>query len=144
MSDTEYKSIIDEGVELKKLQDKEESPEVIATNPTLSISDIDPTPIEYPIHVVQNAFKSGIRVVTHEVASSGIAYVDFGLDLSMIPFEDAILLPSLITLLNEAGTTNSTDAEFRYVCITHSSKEILDHDFILIDSLVSTALCTTC
>jgi Zn-dependent M16 (insulinase) family peptidase len=113
MSDTEYKRVIDEGIYLKQLQDTDETPEVIASNPSLSISDIDPLPIEYPIQVDENVFQSGIRVVTHEVASSGIAYIDFGLDISMIPFEDTILLPSLITLLNEAGTSDLTDAEFR-------------------------------
>ena len=115
MSDTEYQSVIDEGIKLKKLQDTEETPEVISTNPSLSIADIDPTPIEYPIHVEKNAFKSGIQLITHEVASSGIAYVDLGLDISMVPYEDIILLPSLISLLNEAGTKEMSDAEFRYV-----------------------------
>jgi len=118
MSDEEYESVIKEGKKLKQLQETEETPDVIATNPALKISDIDPTPIEYPIHVEENAFKSGIRVVSHEVASSGIAYIDIGLDVSMIPYEDIILLPSLITLLNEAGTksengTEMSDAEFR-------------------------------
>jgi len=113
MSDSEYQHIIDEGIKLKILQETEETPEIIATNPALSISDIDPTPIEYPIHVEENAFKSGINVVSHEVASSGIAYVDFGLDVSMIPYEDAILLPSLISLLNEAGTSDMSAADFR-------------------------------
>lgn len=113
MTDAEYAKIIDDGVRLKKLQETDETPEVIATNPALSISDIDPTPIEYPIHVEENAFKSGIRVVTHEVASSGIAYIDLGLDLSMVPYEDIVLLPSLISMLNEAGTNDLSDAEFR-------------------------------
>ena len=113
MSDEEYKRLIEEGVRLKHLQETDESPEVLATNPALSISDIDPIPIEYPIQVDENAFNSGIRVIKHEVASSGIAYIDLGLDLSMIPFEDAIFLPSLITLLNEAGTRDQSDAEFR-------------------------------
>merc|ERR1711966_557993 len=41
------------------------------------------------------------------------AYVDFGLDLSMIPYEDTVLLPSLISLLNEAGTSDMSAADFR-------------------------------
>lgn len=113
MSDEEYESIIKEGKKLKALQDSEETPEVLATNPALKISDIDPNPIEYPIHVEENAFKSGVKVISHEVASSGIAYIDIGLDVSMISYEDAILLPSLIKLLNEAGTNDKSDAEFR-------------------------------
>ena len=115
MTDAEYQSIIDEGIKLKQLQASEETPEIIATNPTLSISDIDTLSIEYPIQVEENAFKSGIRLITHEVASSGIAYVTFGLDVSMRPYEDAILLPALITLLNEAGTSDMSPADFRYV-----------------------------
>ena len=68
----------------------DESPEIIATNPALSISDIDATSTEYPIHVDKNAFDSGIRVISHEVAPSGIAYVTLGLDVSIIPYEDAV------------------------------------------------------
>ena len=113
MSDAEYQRVIEEGIKLKELQSTPETPEVIATNPALALSDIDPTPIEFPIHVEENAFDSGIRVISHEVASSGIAYIDLGLDISMIPYEDAILLPSLITLLNEAGTKELSDSEFR-------------------------------
>ena len=49
----------------------DESPEIIATNPALSISDIDATSTEYPIHVDKNAFDSGIRVISHEVVTEG-------------------------------------------------------------------------
>jgi Zn-dependent M16 (insulinase) family peptidase len=115
MSDAEYQNIIDEGIKLKKLQAMEETPEVIASNPSLSINDIDSTPVEYPIHVENNFAKSGIQLVSHEVESDGIAYVDFGLDVSMVPYDEIILLNSLVALLNEAGTSDMTDAEFRYV-----------------------------
>lgn len=118
MSDAEYKTVVNEGIKLKKLQETDETPEVIATNPALSIADIDQTPTEYPIHVEDNAFKSGIQVISHEVASS-VAYIDFAMDISMIPYEDAILLPSLLSLLNEAGTNDLSDAEFRYVMLAY-------------------------
>ncbi|KAL7450935.1 hypothetical protein ACHAWC_003933 [Mediolabrus comicus] len=58
MSETEYQNIIDEGIKLKKLQAMEEPPEVIASNPRLSIKDIDSSPVEYPIHVEDNFAKS--------------------------------------------------------------------------------------
>jgi len=91
----------------------EEAPEVVASNPSLSISDIDNAPVEYPIHIEDSFAKSGIQLVLHEVESDGIAYVDFGLDVSMIPYDDIILLNSLVALLNEAGTSELSDAEFR-------------------------------
>lgn len=115
MNDKEYENVIEEGKTLKKLQAEEESSEVIASNPRLSISDIDKSPIEYPIEVEEDAFGSGIRLITHEVASSGIAYVNFGMDVSMIPYEDIELFPALISLMNEAGTSDMSDSEFRYV-----------------------------
>ena len=117
MSDGEYQNIIDEGIKLKQLQAMEETPEVIASNPSLSISDIDSTPVEYPIHVEDNFAKSGIQLVLHEVESDGIAYVDFGLDVSMVPYDEIVSLNSLVALLNEAGTSDMNDAEFRYVGI---------------------------
>jgi Zn-dependent M16 (insulinase) family peptidase len=119
MSETEYQNIIDEGIKLKKLQAMEEPPEVIASNPRLSIKDIDSSPVEYPIHVEDNFAKSGIQVITHEVESDGIAYVDFGLDVSMIPYDEIILLTSLVSLLNEAGTSDMSDAEFRCVYLLY-------------------------
>ncbi len=115
MNDKEYENVIEEGKKLKKLQAEEESPEVIASNPRLSISDIDKSSIEYPIEVEEDAFGSGIRLITHEVTSSGIAYVNFGMDVSMIPYEDIELFPALITLMNEAGTSDMSEIEFRYV-----------------------------
>lgn len=113
MSDKEYQQIIDENSKLKELQETDETPEVIATNPALSISDIDKQSIEYPISVEEDAFKSGVKLITHTVTSSGILYVRFGLDVSMIPYNDLEMLPSLVTLMNEAGTHELTDAEFR-------------------------------
>ena len=117
MSDVEYLNIVDEGINLKKLQAMEETPEVVASNPQLSINDIDINPVEYPIHVEDNFAKSGIQLVLHEVESDGIVYVDFGLDVSMVPYDEIMLLSSLIALLNEAGTSDMSDAEFRYVGI---------------------------
>lgn len=113
MSDEMYQQVIKENMELKELQETEEMPEVIATNPHLSISDIDKESIEYPISVEEDAFKSGVKLFTHSVSSSGILYVRFGLDISMLPYEDIIMLPSLVALLNEAGTHDLSDAEFR-------------------------------
>jgi Zn-dependent M16 (insulinase) family peptidase len=114
MSDDEYNRVIEENIKLKELQETEESPEIIETNPHLSISDIDRESIEYPITVEEDAFKSGVKLITHSVASSGLLYVRFGLDISMLPYEDIIMLPSLIALFNEAGTFDLSDAEFRY------------------------------
>ena len=113
MSDEEYQRVIDENAKLKQLQESEESPEIIATNPSLSISDIDTISTEYPISVEEDAFKSGVRLITHAVSSSGILYVQFGLDVSMLPYEDVIMLPALVSLLNEAGTSQLSDAQFR-------------------------------
>ena len=42
-----------------------------ATNPALSISDIDATFTKYQIHVHEIAFDSGIRVISHEVVTEG-------------------------------------------------------------------------
>lgn len=113
MSDDLYHQVIEDNIKLKELQETDETPEVIATNPHLSISDIDKKSIEYPISVEEDAFKSGVKLITHSVSSSGLLYVRFGLDVSMLPYEDIVMLPSLVALLNEAGTHDSSDAEFR-------------------------------
>ena len=110
LSDDDLDSIIKKTNELKELQASEDSPEDIATIPALKIEDLSREQAEYPIEVTENVNGSGITMVAHEMSStSGIAYIDFGVDLSDIPLSEAPLLGLFSRLTKEAGAGDFSD-----------------------------------
>jgi presequence protease len=104
LSDSELEHIMSKTAELKKLQATEDTPEARATIPGLQLSDLKRETTEYPISISENENQSGITVVRHELSStSGIAYVNFAVDLSSVPLEDASLLPLFTRIMLETG-----------------------------------------
>merc|ERR1719517_263356 len=83
------------------MQAADDTPEALATIPKLSLEDLTKEVTEYPIDVT---------VVRHEmVSTSGIAYVDFGVDISGIDLDDTTLLPIFTRILLEAGAGEYDD-----------------------------------
>jgi len=110
MTDEELEGIIQKTAELKKLQAAEDTPEDIATIPALKIEDLTKEQAEYPIEVINDASGSGVTVVKHEMSStSGIAYVDFGVDLSQIPLSELPLIGLFSRLMKENGAGSFSD-----------------------------------
>jgi len=104
LSEEEVQDIIIKTKALKELQAAEDPPEARATIPSLELSDLKREETEYPIAVSENENGSGITVLRHEVGStSGIAYVNFGIDLSVLPLDDVPLLPLFGRMLKETG-----------------------------------------
>jgi presequence protease len=104
LSDAELAEIVRKTAELKKLQAAEDSVEARATIPSLALSDLKRETTEYPIAVTANENESGVTVVRHELGStSGIAYVNFGVDLSGLSLDDAPLLPLFTQVMMETG-----------------------------------------
>jgi presequence protease len=104
MSSEEIEEIVRKANELKSLQAAEDSIEDRATIPSLQLSDLRRETTEYPIAVTENENNSGVTVVRHELGStSGIAYVNFGVDLSRLPLDDAPLMPLFTKLMMETG-----------------------------------------
>lgn len=104
LSDEELEKIIGTTKKLKELQAAEDAPEARATIPSLELGDLKREVNEYPIAVSENENSSGVTVIRHEMSStSGIAYVNFGVDLSGLPLEDAALLPLLTRVMMETG-----------------------------------------
>lgn len=104
LSEDELQDIIDKTIELKKLQASEDPPEARATIPSLELKDLKREETEYPIAVSENENGSGVTVVRHELGStSGIAYVNFGIDLSVLSLDDVPLLPLFGRMLKETG-----------------------------------------
>lgn len=104
LSEQELQEIISKTNELKELQASEDTPEERATIPSLELNDLKRETDEYPIAVSENENDSGVTVIRHEMGStSGIAYVNFGIDLSVLPLEDVPLLPLFGRMLKETG-----------------------------------------
>ena len=104
LSDDELDEIIKKTVELKELQAAEDPPEARATIPSLELADLKREVTEYPIDITDNESDTGIKVVRHElVSTSGIAYVNFGVDVSSLPLEDAAILPLFTRMMMETG-----------------------------------------
>ena len=73
---------------------------------------------EYPISVEENAYNTGITIISHELGlTSGILYADFGVDMSNISYEDVRYLQLFELLLESVGINNSTFAKGNYSTI---------------------------
>jgi hypothetical protein len=107
---TALQSIIDNTNNLKQLQAAEDPPEARATIPSLQLSDLRREVVEYPITVTENESDSGITVVRHEPTStSGIAYIDYGVDISSLSLEEVQLLPLFTRIMTETGAGDYDD-----------------------------------
>ena len=111
-SPKELQDVLDQAKALEEVQKADDPPEAVAAIPSLTLDDLDRDEPEFPIHIEENAFGSGVTFVKHVVpASSGIAYFDLGFDMSRISIEDIPLIPFLERMMLETGTTDMTDVE---------------------------------
>lgn len=100
--DQETKQFIEDTAKhLKILQETPDDPDDIAKIPTLGIEDIDPFIKTTPI-ATENV--SGAEIIYHDIATSGIAYLDFGFDLHTLPQHLIPYLSLYGQALTEIGT----------------------------------------
>ncbi|PWH13366.1 MAG: peptidase M16 [Anaerolineae bacterium] len=78
MTPEQIQSLIAEIAALKKHQETPDSPEALATIPALTLKDIDPKIKTIPIEVEE---RSGAKLITHDLPTNGILYIDLGFDL---------------------------------------------------------------
>jgi len=110
LDDTELDKIIESTAALKALQGSEDSAEDRATIPSLTLQDIKREVTEYPIEVTENENNSGVTVARHElVSTAGIAYVDFGVDISGLALEDLPLMSIFTRMMTENGAGDLSD-----------------------------------
>ena len=109
MTPAEVEQIISNTERLLKMQSTPDSPEAIATIPLLHRDDLDKKikPIkrnETTLH--------GATVLTHDLFTNGILYLDVGLDLHGLDQEDIPLASLLASALLEMGTQNEDYVSF--------------------------------
>lgn len=102
MSDDDIDKVIVETARLKAAQAAHDSPEQLATIPTLTLEDLSAEPLELPNEVTTTA--EGVTVFRHEVPSNGILYADVGLDLTQLPASELPLVSLFSRCLLECGT----------------------------------------
>jgi Zn-dependent M16 (insulinase) family peptidase len=104
LTDEDLNEVIRKTKKLKELQSAEDSPEARATIPSLELKDLKREVTEYPIAITKNENDSGVTVLRHQFGStSGIAYVNLGVDLSKLAVDDIALLPLFTRLMMETG-----------------------------------------
>lgn len=104
----QFNVLIAESKHLSLVQATEDTPQTLASIPSLQLEDLDRSGEEYPISIEKDVRGSGVTVLIHEVlTSSGIAYIDFGMDISKVALEDAYLIPLLSRLIIEVGRDES-------------------------------------
>ena len=105
LSKEELEKLVQETKELKEYQQREDSPEALATIPMLSLSDINP---EVEWHSLEEKKEGNIPVLYHEDFTSNIVYSNLYFDLRTLPQElipYGNLLAEVLGLLNTENYT---------------------------------------
>jgi Zn-dependent M16 (insulinase) family peptidase len=84
LSDSEIRKLVEDTLELRELQTKPDPPEALATIPMLKVEDLERTNKVLPIAVDK---ENRTTLLTHDVFTNGILYLDLGLDLHVLPRE---------------------------------------------------------
>lgn len=101
MSEEQLKEVMASAAHLKELQETPDSPEALATIPSLKLSDLAPHNKSIPIAVEEI---DGTPFISHDLHTNGILYFDLGFDLRTVPAALLPYLPLFGRALTEMGT----------------------------------------
>jgi Zn-dependent M16 (insulinase) family peptidase len=101
MDEKALKAVQENTVTLKRLQEKPDSPEALATIPMLKREDLEPKNKIIPLVEMD---EMGIPILFHDLFTNGIAYVDLGLNLQHLPAQYVPYVPLLGRAFVEMGT----------------------------------------
>lgn len=116
LNDAEVKELLELNQDLRKFQETEDTPEQIATLPTLSLSDLDKEPTIAPTEYVE---QDGRHIVFHEVKTGGIAYLNLFYNLSDVKEEDLSKLAMYATMLGALKTKKHSVDELNTEVMLH-------------------------
>jgi Zn-dependent M16 (insulinase) family peptidase len=94
---------------LRALQETPDRPEDLARIPRLRLGDVERSVRRIPC---RRADASGRPLLVHELATSGVCYVDVAVDASPVPWDLVPYLPLWCRLCTEAGTSRQDYASF--------------------------------
>jgi Zn-dependent M16 (insulinase) family peptidase len=101
MSEEQLQAIIENTRQLKLRQSTPDSPEALATIPTLTLADLDKENKHIPLEIVP---QNGTQVLYHDLFTNGIIYLDVGFDLRTLPQELIPYVPLFGQALVKIGT----------------------------------------
>jgi Zn-dependent M16 (insulinase) family peptidase len=104
LSAADRAAIAAETAEIKRRQETPDAPEVLATLPMLALSDLDPDHKPLPLMTTEMA---DTEVITHDLFTNGIVYMDVAMNLHALPSE---LLP-YVPLFGKALVSMGTQTE---------------------------------
>ena len=94
MTPADLQKVIETATELKRRQETPDSPEALATIPSLALEDIEKENKLVPLEIVhlgsETPGKPGVKTLFHDLFTNGIVYLNVGFDLHSLP---ADLLP---------------------------------------------------
>ncbi len=82
MSEAALRAVVEQTRRLRELQERPDPPEALATIPRLSLEDLEREVRRVPTAVEE---MEGVTVLTHDLATNGILYLDVGFDLHHLP-----------------------------------------------------------
>lgn len=108
LSRTDLEEIVSEAEALHIAQMTPDSPEALATLPTLSRKDVDAPPAEPAFHVSK---LGEIEVMRHDVETNGIVYVSKYFDMRRLTFEELPYASILALVLGKLDTKEHSASE---------------------------------
>ncbi len=108
MGQEQLQAVITQTEELQRMQETPDPPEALATIPSLTLNDLELKNKEIPCtHYTQQ----DVKVLYHDLPTSGITYLDVGMNLRILP-QDLLPYASIFAAaLLELGTTRETDVQ---------------------------------
>lgn len=82
LTEEQLAQIVETTRQLRKRQETPDSPEALATLPTLKLSDLEKQSKTIPIEVME---EQDAKVLYHDLFTNGIVYLDLGFDLRALP-----------------------------------------------------------
>jgi len=101
MDEKALQAVQENTLTLKRLQEKPDSPEALATIPMLKREDMAP---QNKIIPLVKTDEKGTPILLHDLFTNGIVYMDLGLDLQHLPAEYVPYIPLLGRAFVEMGT----------------------------------------
>ena len=115
MTKEELSRVAAEASALKEWQARDDSPEALATLPTLKITDVDPTSEKLPTKFTEPL---GRPCYEFTAPTSGITYLDLYFDVTDLTADELLLLPTLSALYKNVPTEHYSVAELKNLLLS--------------------------
>ena len=110
LSKEQLKTILEQQKQLLIRQTTPDSPEALATLPTLARKDISPNPL--PLNPDRLTTGSQIPILSEDVRTNGLHYLKISFPLDIFNQQELDILPFFVSMLNHVGTSKHDYATF--------------------------------